>query len=439
MGAVMNLIVAKVLSGLVLTLVGFFGVGIPYFAKRFASNRLFIELAGALGGGAFLGLALFHLIPEASSMMSGTHSHNHDHPHLQQHHKLLDSSNDVAQRLLSTLLGHKTQKPLMKMSLFGLDFDPAYIFIFLGFSLILFVERVAFSSEKVEALHAHDHDHADRSLSHSHAEVRQSLLHVAHSQSGGVDHSNNVVRRSLHASHPIDDNDRSNLLDNDPLMDLGRQVVDDTEDRTRALYASRSRLHSLVGSHIQAETLVEQNRNLPDIAAVETSNEGSHNDIQIGSSSLTTYMMMVALSIHNLFEGIVVGSAGSSNAAFMLCISIIFHHVVAGLALSMGFVKQGVHRGFKARVALGIFVVSLPLGVGIGIGISSASALVSCIANCIAAGTILYVATCEIIAEEFASGRFRRSKFAMFLFGAILLMFLSAIHEKYGHVNHHDD
>lgn len=416
----MPLWLAKAISALILTLVGFLGCGMPFFAKNLARNKVFIDLASAFGGGAFIGLALFHLIPEASGQMSGTHSHSHSHSHEDDGD---DDDDDDA---------HHHPSPLLTWDVFGLPLNPAFVLMFLGFSLILFVERVAFSSEKVEALHAHDHGHEgehDHSHSHSHVEARQSLVHVASSQT----RRSRVIRRSS-VSPPLDNQNLipdEDVAINDPLLNAGRQVVDNTEENTRAMYASRSRLHSLVGSQILAEADLDHSMNLVDVPAELIKNNGK--DIQVGGSALTAYMMMVALSIHNVFEGIVVGSASSERTAFMLCLSIVFHHTVAGLALSMGFVKQNVHNGFKARVALAIFVFSLPIGVAIGIGLSSADEVVGCVANCIAAGTILYVATCEVIAEEFAAGRRRRSKFAAYLFGALLLLVLSALHEKWGH------
>lgn len=58
-----------------------------------------------------------------------------------------------------------------------------------------------------------------------------------------------------------------------------------------------------------------------------------------------------------------------------------------------------------------------PIGIGIGWILSEAGNLTSGILMSISAGTFLYIATNEVIVEEFSLSRFKKIKFFLYLIG----------------------
>jgi len=85
-----------------------FGV-MPHFIKKCRTSTKFLGIANAFSGGLFLGIGLFHVLPESAEMLA-----------------------DLS------------------------EMPVAYFCAFLSYALILFVEKVAFNSHAL--LHGHDHD-----------------------------------------------------------------------------------------------------------------------------------------------------------------------------------------------------------------------------------------------------------------------------------------
>ena len=85
----------------------------PYFISSCRKSNKFLSLSNAFSAGIFLGMGLFHILPESSKMLE-----------------------------------EATELPL------------AYICCFLSYALILFVEKVAFNSHSiVHATHFHEEEH----------------------------------------------------------------------------------------------------------------------------------------------------------------------------------------------------------------------------------------------------------------------------------------
>lgn len=85
-----------------------FGV-MPHFIKKCRTSTKFLGIANAFSGGLFLGIGLFHVLPESAEMLESL-----------------------------------SEMPV------------AYFCAFLSYALILFVEKVAFNSHAL--LHGHDHE-----------------------------------------------------------------------------------------------------------------------------------------------------------------------------------------------------------------------------------------------------------------------------------------
>ena len=84
----------------------------PYFITKCRKSTKFLSVSNAFSGGLFLGIGLFHVLPESAEMLEGL-----------------------------------SEAPI------------AYFCAFLSYALILFVEKVAFNSHAL--IHGHGHNHND--------------------------------------------------------------------------------------------------------------------------------------------------------------------------------------------------------------------------------------------------------------------------------------
>jgi len=129
-------------------------------------------------------------------------------------------------------------------------------------------------------------------------------------------------------------------------------------------------------------------------------------------SGITPYLLLITLSIHSLIAGVTLGISSASGAAVLL-VAILAHKGAAGFALGSTFRKAAVPP--RARIpALMVFVGSTPFGVILG-GLvidlfGSGSGAAEAWFKAIASGTFLYIATLDIVREEFFPGGSNRGK-----------------------------
>ena len=127
------------------------------------------------------------------------------------------------------------------------------------------------------------------------------------------------------------------------------------------------------------------------------------------------------LSIHSLIAGLTLGISSAAGAGVLL-IAILAHKGAAGFALGSTFQEAAVPP--RTRIpALLVFVGSTPLGVILG-GVAvetfgEGGGAAEAWFKAIAAGTFLYIATLDIVREEFFPGGTERGRrLLMALLGA---------------------
>ncbi|XP_050095550.1 zinc transporter ZIP1-like [Anopheles aquasalis] len=126
----------------------------------------------------------------------------------------------------------------------------------------------------------------------------------------------------------------------------------------------------------------------------------------VSSSSLRGLLIVLALSIHELFEGLAVGLERSPSAVWILFGAVASHKFVIAFCVAFELLVAAVR--FRVAIAY-IFVYSVvsPLGIAIGIALSSVGndanqtiEVVSVILQGLASGTLLYVIFFEILAKD---------------------------------------
>lgn len=154
---------------------------------------------------------------------------------------------------------------------------------------------------------------------------------------------------------------------------------------------------------------------------------------------------MVALSVHALFEGIIVGTAKSVSTVWLLTAIVVAHKWAEGFAIASQLTPEQ-RNGRMALVLLGIFCMAAPIGASLGWivdAVSEAStgdtpAFLECLLNSLAVGTLLYIGMVEVVPEEFTGTHHLRSKYLTLIVAAVVVLGLTLLHIRYGHGESHN-
>ena len=159
---------------------------------------------------------------------------------------------------------------------------------------------------------------------------------------------------------------------------------------------------------------------------IEKNDTHAHNHIFNPTSSITPYILLIALSVHGVFEGIALGVMNTIKECSILFSAIILHKWAAAFALGISFYKSGTETDLFIKMII-IFTSFGPLGMIIGMIFSDAGNLMKGIMLSISGGTFIYVAASEVIVEEFSLSKKTNIKFMWFLIGGLLTFVLTFI------------
>jgi zinc transporter 1/2/3 len=102
----------------------------------------------------------------------------------------------------------------------------------------------------------------------------------------------------------------------------------------------------------------------------------------------------------------------------------LLHAWTESLALGISFAKFNVKKK-QAYPLMIIFCSAGPIGVGAGWIMSSISPMVAAIFSAIAAGTFIFIASCEIIVEEFSVSKHKWLKLLFYLIGIGVMVLIT--------------
>jgi zinc transporter 1/2/3 len=150
-------------------------------------------------------------------------------------------------------------------------------------------------------------------------------------------------------------------------------------------------------------------------------------DALVGESreGIGAYVVLAALSVHSLLAGLALGAEASLASALVLFFAIFAHKSTAGFALGVSLVRSRVARG-RSWLLLGLFAVSTPVGILVGTGLEAflegpAERTVEASFLSLAAGTFVYVATFDILRDEFLEPGGRFAKWTLVTAGAAVM------------------
>jgi len=155
----------------------------------------------------------------------------------------------------------------------------------------------------------------------------------------------------------------------------------------------------------------------------------SHAHRHSAPGPLVSYAIVAALSVHSLIAGLALGAAQQVAGALVIFLAIIAHKSTAGFALGVSFARDGMPRG-RAYQLLALFALATPVGIAIGFALGDAlqdraqqTAEAAFLA--LAAGTFIYVASFDILRDEFLEPVGRFAKWLFVALGVALTAILA--------------
>lgn len=133
------------------------------------------------------------------------------------------------------------------------------------------------------------------------------------------------------------------------------------------------------------------------------------------------YILMLTLSVHSLITGMALGLETHLVSAGAILFAILAHKSTAAMALSISFAK-GNAPASRTRSLLWIFYTTTPIGILGGAWVGTylqgpGEVHFEAIFDALAAGTFLYIAVMDILAEEFSENHNHGQKFLMATLG----------------------
>ncbi len=135
---------------------------------------------------------------------------------------------------------------------------------------------------------------------------------------------------------------------------------------------------------------------------------------------MTPYILLIALSLHGLFEGTALGVMKTMRNTIFLLLAILAHKWAESFALGISFYKSGTEKGNFIKMII-LFSLFTPLGIIIGLIFSGNGLLIQGILLSISGGTFLYVSASEVIVEEFSITKYKFWKYGFYLLGGVLV------------------
>ena len=125
-----------------------------------------------------------------------------------------------------------------------------------------------------------------------------------------------------------------------------------------------------------------------------------------GESGFRVYILILALSMHSIFEGLALGLITEVDLLVQITAAIVIHKSIIAFSLSVNLVQHEMKTKTVVKSTI-LFSIISPIGTGIGMTVlrgstQQSSSLASGILQGIANGTFLYVTFFEIFQQELA-------------------------------------
>lgn len=150
------------------------------------------------------------------------------------------------------------------------------------------------------------------------------------------------------------------------------------------------------------------------------------------SSTLRSLLLVLALSLHSVFEGLAIGLQTTAQSEIRILLAVLIHKCIIAFSLGLNLSSSQLRNDSVVRSNL-TFSLTSPIGILIGLVVVDfvhgvAMTITSGILQGLAAGTFLYITLFEVLPKELAGGKDRMVKMACVVLGysvvSLLLTFL---------------
>jgi len=150
-------------------------------------------------------------------------------------------------------------------------------------------------------------------------------------------------------------------------------------------------------------------------------------------AALRGFLVVLAISLHAVFEGIAMGLTNNERSVWLLFIAISAHKYVISFCISMQFVTSGL-KPLLSIIYFSTFALISPVGAGIGILLSETvkseaetQTVVVTVLQGLATGTLLYVVFFEVIEKERQKGTSGIIQVTFIILGFLCMLVLESV------------
>merc|ERR1719427_2385811 len=150
-------------------------------------------------------------------------------------------------------------------------------------------------------------------------------------------------------------------------------------------------------------------------------------------AALRGFLVVLAISLHAVFEGIAMGLTDNPKSVWLLFIAISAHKNVISFCISMQFVTSGL-KPLLSIIYFSTFALISPVGAGIGILLSETvkseaetQTVVVTVLQGLATGTLLYVVFFEVIEKERQKGTSGMIQVTFIILGFLCMLVLESV------------
>ena len=319
---------------------GFIFGMLPLWIKSCRENSNVLSIINTFSGGIFLGLGLFHQLPEANEML--------EENVIQEHYPF------------------------------------TYLLAFLTYSLILFIEKVATDAHNIGDVHSHHHHEESKKeekQSNSLLEGKQNNV-----EKNLEKNNNEIAQIMLKAKNEENDNNyiekrlETNKIEENAILQTENNNINSNNENFQdvKVYTQKS-----INDEVKNETLEIKNKRSGFKGLLEP------------------IIVLCAIGFHGLFAGISIGIGEKLNDTLIIIIAILAHKWTIALSLGVTFIKLFVPNK-QFYILIIIFALITPVGTVIGLIVKqSSNDFVEAIFLSVSSGTFFYLSMSEILVEEF--------------------------------------
>jgi zinc transporter ZupT len=340
---------------------GFIFGMLPLWIKSCRENSNVLSIINTFSGGIFLGLGLFHQLPEANEMLE-------ENP-IQEHYPF------------------------------------TYLLAFITYSLILFIEKVATDAHNIADAHQHHH-HEEKKKEEKHS--NSSIEGKQNNEQNNIEKNNNEIAQIM-------------LKANNEENNIEKRLETNKVDENVVLQPEKNNNINSNGENYQEVKVYTQNQINDEIKNETLESEKKKGGFK---GLLEPIIVLCAIGFHGLFAGISIGIGENLNDTLIIIIAILAHKWAAALSLGVTFVKLFVPSK-QFYILMIIFALITPVGTVIGLIVKqSSNELVEAIFLSVSSGTFFYLSMSEILVEEFEKKENKYIKFIVYVVGCLAISFL---------------